>query len=102
MTANNKQIYNSANWQRLRKRKLATTPICEVCEKAGVLTPATVVDHITAMTKGGHAFPQLSELMSMCVACHNSKTNVERSLRRGCDINGLPLDPRHEFHRRKA
>jgi len=50
-------------------------------------------------------FPPLRGLRSLCVSCHNTKTNAldhPRSRRdgrglafKGCDENGLPIDPDH-------
>ncbi len=41
-----KKLYNSIRWKRLRKKVLLRQPLCVECQKAGRLTPATVVDHI--------------------------------------------------------
>ncbi|WP_051440820.1 hypothetical protein M728_000783 [Ensifer sp. WSM1721] len=87
--------HNSAAWKHLRAAKLSVQPLCEVCIRREVVEPAKVVDHIIPVSAGGEKFPPLSGLMSMCQACHNHKTNAERSGKRskykGCDINGDPL-----------
>ena len=36
----------SHRWQMARKQFLASHPLCVECQRAGKLTPATVVDHI--------------------------------------------------------
>src|SRR4051812_13266243 len=96
--------YNTPAWQRLRRRKLNTTPLCEVCNKLDRLVPAKAVDHIVAINGGGEAFPPLDGLMSLCQACHNIKTTaLERADGRGIaykggDANGLPIDPLHPFY----
>jgi len=40
--------------------------------------------------------------MSLCPSCHNRKTRVveqqgKELTVKGCDINGMPLDPRHPW-----
>lgn len=87
--------HNSSTWKHLRRAKLSVQPLCEVCIRREVVEPAKVVDHIIPVSAGGEKFPPLDGLMSMCQACHNHKTNAERSGKagkyKGCDINGDPL-----------
>jgi len=84
--------------------KLVQQPLCEVCMKRGRLTPANTVDHIVSIKAGGHPFPTLDELMSMCTPCHNSKSrNTDQPTGKGiaykgCDASGLPVDPSHPFY----
>jgi 5-methylcytosine-specific restriction enzyme A len=96
--------YTTANWQRLRRLKLQANPLCEACLRLKRLVPAVAVDHIIAINDGGDAFPALDGLMSMCVRCHNRKTRIVEQQRKqlidkGCDTNGMPLDPKHPFYR---
>lgn len=93
--------YGTAQWQRLRAAKLSDQPLCEVCILREVVEVATVVDHVTAIAKGGDPFPPLSGLMSMCEPCHNAKTNAVdhpnatgfRRALKGYDVEGNPIDP---------
>jgi 5-methylcytosine-specific restriction enzyme A len=93
---------NTQRWQRLRRLKLATHPLCEACLKAGRIEPATAVHHRVRITAGGAAFPHLDQLASLCAPCHNSETRFEqtgrRVIRRGCDTSGQPLDPAHPWY----
>jgi 5-methylcytosine-specific restriction protein A len=93
--------YNTARWLALRKRKMQASPLCEPCSAAGRLVPAVAVDHVVRINAGGPAFPPLAGLMSMCVSCHNTKTQGEQHgrpyVQKGCDAAGFPLDPNHEF-----
>jgi len=99
--------YGTAQWRRLRAAKLAETPWCEPCRRAGLNTRANTVDHVRSIASGGPAFPLLSGLESMCSGCHGRKTShLDRpdrragsGLMRGCDADGLPLDPNHEWRR---
>jgi 5-methylcytosine-specific restriction protein A len=95
--------YSTARWQRLRKAKLSESPLCETCERRGRKVEAQHVDHIVAIAAGGPAFPVMDGLRALCASCHSIKTNaLDRAggkgvAIKGCDVNGLPLDPDHPF-----
>lgn len=97
--------YNTQRWQRLRARKLASNPLCARCAEQGIVQAASVVDHVTPISAGGPAFPGLDGLRSYCPPCHNAKTfHVDRRGRarapiKGCDADGIPLDPDHPWRR---
>ena len=102
--------YNTGAWRKLRLAKLAADPLCHACKLIGRNVPARAVDHIEAIAKGGEPFPPLHRLMSLCIPCHNSKTNavdhpnatgIRRSIR-GFDLEGNPIDPGDEWHREGA
>lgn len=99
--------YTTAAWRRLRAAKLATKPVCEVCEMRGRTVLADAVDHIIAIAKGGPAFPPLTGLMSMCLSCHSYKTNHEDrpdragklgSAFKGCAVDGGPISPDDDWY----
>lgn len=96
--------YNTAAWQRLRKAKLARDPLCEYCPN-GTVTPATEVDHRTAISKGGAPF-DWGNLASTCKPCHSLKTNhvdvlgKDRVPVKGCDADGRPLDREHPWRQK--
>jgi len=95
--------YSTARWQRLRLAKLSEAPLCETCARRSRHVIAEHVDHVVAMNRGGHAFPAMDGLRSLCPPCHSIKTNaLDRAggkgvAIKGCDVNGLPLDPDHPF-----
>lgn len=64
-------------WRQLSERKRQIDPLCEVCLKADIVTPAEEVHHIAPIKDA----PQLrliwSNLLSVCVECH-------RKIERGC------------------
>ena len=39
------EIYNSREWKELRILKLRANPLCEVCEREGIVTAAHAVHH---------------------------------------------------------
>lgn len=93
--------YNTTEWLALREAKLNANPICQACIRREVVEIAVAVDHIVSIASGGPAFPSLDGLMSLCISCHNSKTNAKdhplasgfRRALKGYDLDGNPIDP---------
>ena len=63
------------SWKKIRDRHLAGHPLCEMCKEQGRYVLATLVHHILPISEGGTH--DESNLMSLCVSCH------ERIHRRG-------------------
>ena len=93
-------FYGKAYWQRRRRVQLAERPLCKFCADRGVVTPATVVDHVEPHRGNWNLFV-LGELQSLCKACHDSRKAIIEA--RGYDIaigaDGWPTDPRHPANR---
>jgi len=92
-----KSLYGS-RWRRYRLAHLREHPLCVFCLPLGLLTPATVVDHIRKHN-GSHADPlfwDCSNFQSLCKSCHDrTKQQIDRTgWARGFDVHGLPLYPR--------
>lgn len=66
----NAQRGYDAEWQRLRKYKLATQPLCEDCKEAGRDALAEHVDHVDGNT-GNRRW---ANLRSLCAKCHGRKS----------------------------
>lgn len=75
-TRNTKGRGYSGHWLRVRKYHLAASPLCVMCFARGWTVPATDVDHITPLSRGGTNDP--ANLQSLCHSCHSSKTGRER------------------------
>ena len=71
------KLYKTARWQRLRKRVLSAQPLCVECGRYGILTPATVVDHITPHKGNQRLFWDEDNLQALCKSCHDRKTARE-------------------------
>ena len=71
-----RKFYNSTAWRKLSKKKLAINPLCEECERNGILSPARHADHIVPIKQGG-AKLSLDNLQSLCIPCHSKKTAKE-------------------------
>lgn len=93
-----------SRWQRARRHWLDAHPLCRLCERQGVTTAATVVDHVTPHRGDQTLFWDRSNWQSLCETCHNAaKQSQEKSGHlRGCDVDGCPLDPRHPWARGQA
>lgn len=78
------RLRSSGRWKRARKWKLTIAPLCETCIAHGVTTVAVDVDHVVPLVemlaagRREESF-QLTNLASICRACHNVKTSMERA-----------------------
>jgi 5-methylcytosine-specific restriction endonuclease McrA len=95
-------FYDTGFWQRRRKLQLLHEPLCKLCQEHGIVTLATVADHIEPHKGDWNKFA-LGELQSLCAQCHNqSKRVIElRGYSLEIDDEGFPTDPNHPFNRRR-
>ncbi len=103
--------YGTATWAKLRKAHLSIEPFCRGCMEMGQgARAANTVDHIVAISEGGHPFPEHDGLASYCGPCHSAKTarGTEAGAihstrpRKGCSADGTPLDPSHPWRAEKS
>ena len=66
-----------ARWQKARKKFLETNPFCVKCFDEGILTKATVVDHIKPHRGDPDLFWNVSNWQPLCEHHHNVKTMTE-------------------------
>lgn len=52
-------------------------PLCRICELAGRVTPASVVDHITPHKGDASLMWGQSNWQALCKPCHDHKTATE-------------------------
>ncbi|WP_299312384.1 HNH endonuclease signature motif containing protein [uncultured Halomonas sp.] len=68
-------------WRRRRDRVLQRDKgLCQPCLQQGRVTPATEVDHILNIARGGSESDD--NLQAICAACHREKTQREARLAR--------------------
>lgn len=63
-------------WRAARERYLRKNPLCVKCMAKGVITPATVVDHIIPHRGNQKLFWDESNWQPLCKGCHDRKTGV--------------------------
>jgi 5-methylcytosine-specific restriction enzyme A len=95
-----KHFYDTAFWQRRRKLQLTAHPLCAMCAARGVVTPATVADHLVPH-KGNWNLFATGELQSLCDSCHNSRKRYVEVRGYSVDVgyDGWPIDPKHPANR---
>jgi 5-methylcytosine-specific restriction protein A len=66
-----------ARWRKLRLWFLNTHPLCAECGRKGILTAASVVDHVIPHKGDQQLLYDQNNLQSLCVSCHSRKTAAE-------------------------
>lgn len=98
-------FYRSQPWRRLRAITLRDFPACQV---PGCPQPSSHVDHVQTRRQSPHRELDPSNVQALCVSHHSSKTaqadggfgnrrGVAVLRVKGCDANGVPLDPSHRW-----
>jgi 5-methylcytosine-specific restriction enzyme A len=92
--------YSSDRWARIRRHQLLEHPLCKYCAERGIVTPATICDHVEPHRGDINRF-WCGPFQSLCEACHRSaKRWVElRGYRPDIGLDGWPLDPNHPANR---
>jgi len=93
------KAYASIRWRKLRAMQLKKHPICALCDKSGIVSRATVVDHITPHKGNYDIMWDTDNLQSLCATCHSGTKAVEEAIgySQACDKNGIPLHPDHPW-----
>jgi hypothetical protein len=91
-----RQWYQLNIWRRRRLLQLRHEPLCAFCIERGVVTPATIADHIVPHRGNWTAF-RLGPLQSLCNDCHVRLKHRLDLHGYSSDIgdDGWPVDPRH-------
>jgi len=63
--------YQLEVWRKKRRRQLQSFPLCAICLKSGIVTPATIADHILEHKGNWNEFLN-GKLQSLCSNCHES------------------------------
>lgn len=62
--------YQTAAWKKRRARQLAMEPVCRYCRRQGIVTRASVADHVEPHREDPEMFWH-GELQSLCASCHS-------------------------------
>lgn len=94
-----KRLYDSVRWRKARALFLRQNPFCILCSRQGRDTPANIVDHIQPHCGDYDLFWDRDNWQALCASCHSSLKRQQELGGRysGCDVDGLPLDPGHEW-----
>ena len=94
------RLYDLQRWKRRRAAFLRTNPLCCMCQEVGKTTLATLVDHIKPHRGDPVLFWDQTNWQGLCATCHSgAKASFERTGKmRGCDVDGVPLDPSHPWN----
>ncbi len=78
-----KRLINCYTWQLLRRKKIASQPLCEDCLAVGRVTVAEEVHHNIPVERG-RTLEEMRELaydfgnlVSLCRACHQARHNPQ-------------------------
>ena len=63
--------YGTARWARIRRYQLLEHPLCKFCLERGIVTPATICDHVEPHHGDANRF-WLGPFQSLCKGCHDS------------------------------
>lgn len=94
------RLYKTAAWRRLRASVLADEPLCRYCADIGMVSAATVVDHIQPHRGDLALFHEPTNLQPLCKPCHDRHAARKDSGNAiaGHDASGQPLDPDHPWN----
>lgn len=69
-------FYTSTRWIRVRLDKLSINPLCEECERHGIVTAADTVHHKQERIDRPDLSLDLDNLESVCRQCHGAKRDL--------------------------
>jgi 5-methylcytosine-specific restriction protein A len=93
--------HGTAYWKRRRLLQLKAEPLCRMCLQNGLVTTASVADHIEPHHNNWNKF-KLGALQSLCERCHNQTKRLFELRGYGLEVDkdGYPTDPKHPFNQR--
>ena len=101
------RLYDTQAWKDFRRAILRQRPRCQV---QGCAKRSGHVDHIVRVRDGGAELDP-ANVQALCHGHHSEKTaKADRGFgnpagpppdlrAHGCDVNGLPLDPKHHWRK---
>lgn len=95
--------YRTSQWQGIRRRQLAASPLCEMCKAKDRIVPATVCHHAEPHRGDPERFWG-GPFQSLCAPCHDGPVQArEKSgVTKGVTADGRPRDVNHPWNRPKA
>lgn len=79
------RLIHTGRWLRLRRDVLTLHPVCQRCEAAGILTPATEVHHIRPVEEAfakAERVQRMYDTGNLLALCHDCHVKVHTELGR--------------------
>jgi 5-methylcytosine-specific restriction protein A len=95
-----RRLYKTARWAAVRLAQLSRKPLCEWCDKRGIIRAATVCHHAEPH-KGNSVKFHAGPFVSLCAPCHDTEASgIEaRGYSNEIGKDGWAIDPRHPANR---
>ena len=95
-----RRMYDSVRWRKARARHLDEHPLCVMCERQGITTAASVVDHIKEHKGDYDLFWDPKNRQSLCPSCHSGWKRIleHHGHSQAADVDGIPLDHNHPWN----
>jgi 5-methylcytosine-specific restriction endonuclease McrA len=93
-------LYDLKRWKVLRAHQLQSHPLCAFCQAQGIISAASVADHVIPHRNDPALFFNAGNLQSLCKRCHDAhKQRLEKSGRViGASLTGEPINPHTRWH----
>ena len=93
--------YGLRRWRNRARHQLREHPLCAMCLRDGIVTPAYAADHVEPHRGNEHSFWN-GALQSLCMTHHNVTKQREEldGYTSNVDADGWPIDPRHPSNAR--
>ena len=96
------RLYHTKHWERRSALQRKMFPLCAMCLKKNIVTPADVADHIIPH-KGDPKLFYFGELQSLCHTHHSgekalAERGIEKNYMNTIGIDGWPTDGDHPVY----
>jgi len=97
-----KRWYDSPRWRKARLWFLSENPLCAICDRSGLIVPATIVDHIIPHEGNYDKFwDSENNWQGVCATCHSGVKRIadNHGYSQSAGADGIPLDPDHPWNK---
>lgn len=70
--------YATKAWIQVRDKRRAENPLCQECERKGMIRPMKIVDHVISVEERPDLFLDFDNTQSLCDFHHILKTNADK------------------------
>jgi len=94
--------FSTRRGRKVRLLKLKANPLCERCEKGGLVVIATEVHHIKPWAQHPDLAFVEDNLESLCEPCHDKSKGAGLGNVGGCGVNGMPISALHPWQQSRV